>query len=127
MSSILEQEYIKQDRPFSQKELQYNRNKVFRKLRIGTTRAHHKRCNHFYYVKDNGRKEKEINEAKSNDSGNCSVCWKFNTTPKHLKTRARNLIDEYCRTFYETPTHLTHADVDLETSFVKWLYEESIN
>ena len=75
----------------------------------------------------NGRKEKEINEAKSNDIGNCSVCWKFNTTPKHLKTRARNLIDEYCRTFYETPTHLTHADVDLETSFVKWLYEESIN
>ena len=127
MSSILEQEYIKQDRPFSQKELQYNRNKVFRKLRIGTTRAYHKRCSHFYYVKDNGRKEKEIKEANSSDSGNCSVCWKFNTTPKYLKTRARNLIDEYCRTFYESPTHLTHADVDLETSFVKWLYEESIN
>lgn len=123
-TSILEQEYVEPDRPYSQKELQYNRDRVFKTLRIGSVRAYHKRCNHFYYVKEHGRKEKEIKEAQSEDVGNCSVCWKFNKTPRHLKTRARNLIAEYGTRFFETPTYLTYDDVDLETVYYKWLYEE---
>jgi hypothetical protein len=122
-TSILEQEYVEPDRPYSQRELQYNRNIVFNTLRIGKTRAHHKRCDHFYYVKDHGRKEKEIKEVNSEDVGNCSVCWKFNKTPKHMKTTAKNLTNEYCKKFYDPPKYLTYEDVDLETTFVKWLYE----
>jgi hypothetical protein len=122
--SILEQDYIEPDRPYSQKELQYNRNKVFRALRVGKTRAYHRRCDHFYFVKEHGRKEKEIKEAKSDDVGNCSVCWKFNKTPRNLKTTARNLTNEYQKRFFEPNTYFTYEDVDLETTFVKWLYEE---
>jgi hypothetical protein len=123
-TSILEQDYITPSRPYSQKELQYNRDMVFRTLRIGPTRAHHKKCDHFYYVKENGRKEKEIKDAKSSDVGNCSVCWKFNKTPRHLSDVARNMINEYQKRFYEAPTYLSYENVDLEMIFVKWLYEE---
>jgi hypothetical protein len=126
MTSILEEEYIEPNRPYSQNELQYNRNKAFRALRIGTTRAHHKRCGHFYYVKENGRKEKEIKEANSVDVGNCSVCWKFTKTPSHLKTIARNMSDQYCKKCYDTPKYFTYEDTDLEITFVKWLYEEEL-
>ena len=123
-TSILDQEYIEPERPYSQRELQYNRNRVFRTLRVGKNRAHHKRCDHFYFVKDHGRKEKEIKEANAGDVGNCSVCWKFSQTHRNLKTNARNLINEYCREFYDTPKYFTYENVDLETVFYQWLYEE---
>jgi hypothetical protein len=123
-TSILEKDYIEPTRPYSQKELEYIRTNTFRSMRIGQTRAIHKKCNHFYYVKENGRKEKEIKEENSSDVGNCSVCWKFNKVPKHLKGLARNLIDEYNKRCYEVPTYLTYEIVDLEITFVKWLYEE---
>ena len=64
-TSILDQEYLEQNRPYSQRELQYNRSKIFKALRVGKTRANHNKCGHFYFVKENGRKEKEIKEAKS--------------------------------------------------------------
>jgi hypothetical protein len=123
-TSILEQEYMEPDRPYSQKELQFNRERVMKMLRVGTTRAHHKRCDHFYNVKIHGRKEKEIKEEKDCDVGNCSVCWKFNKTPRHLKTIARSLISAYCTDFYESSTYLSFDNVDIETTFYKWLYEE---
>ena len=124
MTSILEQEYVEPTRPFSQKELQYNRKKLFRSLRIGSTRANHKKCGHFYFVKENGRKEKEIKEANSEDVGNCSVCWKFNKTPKHLKILAHHIIDEYCKKCFDLPKYFTYEHIELERSFFKWLYEE---
>ena len=68
MTSVLESEYKCQTRPYSQNELQDTRNNQFRKLRVGVTRAHHK-CNHFYHVKENGRKEKNIKTSKN--PGNC--------------------------------------------------------
>jgi hypothetical protein len=75
-------------------------------------------------VKEHGRKEKEIKEAKSDDVGNCSVCWKVNKTHRDLKSIARNLTNEYQKRFKEPTTYFTYEDVDLETTFVKWLYEE---
>jgi hypothetical protein len=123
-TSILEQEYLTPDRPYSQRELQYNREKVLRTLRIGKVRAYHQKCDHFYYVKENGRKENEIKEAKSGDVGNCSVCWKFNKTSRQLKQRVRKLINSYCLSCFDQPTCLTYENVDLETVFYRWLYEE---
>jgi hypothetical protein len=123
-TSILEQEYNEPDRPYSQTELQYNRDKVLHALRVGSTRAHHLKCDHFYCVKDNGRKEKEIKEANSGDVGNCSVCWKFNKTPRHLKARARVLINSFHMTCFEPSKYMSYEDVDIEIIFYKWLYEE---
>lgn len=122
-TSILENKYIEPERPYSQRELEYIRSNNFRSLRVGNVRAHHKKCDHFYYVKENGRKEKEMKEQKRSDVGNCSVCWKFNKTPRHLKKYARDLIDEYCHTFFDEPKILSYRKVDTETIFYKWLYE----
>ena len=122
-TSILDQEYNEKTRPYSQNELHFNREKLFSKLRIGKVRAYHK-CNHFYFVKENGRKEKEILEYKNEVCGNCSVCWKLNKTPRHLKTKAKSLIDAYCDRFYQFPLFLSYDDSDVEIIFYKWLYEQ---
>lgn len=124
ITSLLETDYINPERPYSQKELQYTRQNVMRSLRVGKVRAHHKKCDHFYYVKENGRKEIEIKEANSGDVANCSVCWKFNRTPQNLKDTARCLINSYCAKFFEQPTYLTYDNIDLETVFYKWLYQD---
>jgi hypothetical protein len=120
-SSMLEKEYY---RPYSQNELQYKREIVLNSLKIGSTRAHHIRCDHFYCVKDKGRKEKEIKEAKKDDIGNCSVCWRFQKTPRHLKEDARELICSFKEMCFSTSRHLYYMDVDIETKFYKWLYME---
>jgi len=124
MTSILNSEYVEPTRPYSQKELEQNRIQTYRSMRLGKTRAHHRRCDHFYLVKDNGRKEKEMKENNSNDMGNCSVCWKVNKTPRNLKNAASSLVSGYSNAFYDEPEFLDHGSVDLETSFYKWLYEE---
>jgi hypothetical protein len=123
-TSILEQDYIKPDRPYSQSELKYNIDSIFRSMRLGKIRVHHQKCNHFYYVKENGRKEKDIKESNSNDVGNCSVCWKFNKTPSYLKNSAHNMINEYNNRCYITPEYLSYENIDLEITFLKWLYKD---
>tara|TARA_Y100000389_G_scaffold61028_1_gene57148 strand:+ start:4380 stop:4754 length:375 start_codon:yes stop_codon:yes gene_type:complete len=122
-TSILDQEYNEQNRPYSQNELHFKRENLFSRFRIGKVRACHK-CNHFYFVKENGRKEKEILEYKNEDCGNCSVCWKLNKTPRHLKAKAKSLVDAYCDRFYEFPSFLSYDDSDVEIVFYKWLYEQ---
>jgi hypothetical protein len=124
MTSILETNYIEPKRPYSNNELIFMRNKMYKKFRLGKTRAYHRRCNHFYLVKENGRKEKEILENDSCDIGNCSLCWKLTKTPRPLKEAAKNLINIYSENFYEEPTCLTYSKLDIEICFYKWLYEE---
>jgi hypothetical protein len=119
--SVLEAEYVEPQRPYSSNELVSMRNKLFRQLRLGKIRAHHQKCNHFYFVKENGRKEKDIFEQNTEDCGNCSVCWKLNKTPKNLRNRASSLINEYCITFQDELPNLTYEVVDLENAFYKWL------
>ena len=126
-SSILEQKYKEQTRPYSQRELNNIRDTVFRQLRVGSTQAYHKECEHCYRAKHNGKKEREIIETKCPDVGNCSVCWKIRKTPPYLKSTAKNLIDAYRRNFYpDSPTYMTYDLVDIETTFYKWLYEEMV-
>lgn len=122
-TSILEHEYNEQTRPYSQNELHFKREKLFSKLRIGKVRAYHE-CNHFYFVKENGKKEKEILESGNEHCGNCSVCWKLNKTPRHLKAKAISLIDAYCNRFYEFRSFLSYDDSDVEIVFYNWLYEK---
>ena len=124
MASILESEYVEPERPYSQNELKYNRERLYRSLRLGKIRAHHRRCDHFYFVRRNGRKEKEIEETGSADTGNCSVCWKLGKTPNRLRSEATGLVEQYSRAFYEEPEYTTYGRLDLETIFYRWLYEE---
>ena len=123
MSTILENEYIQPKRPYSQNELKENRQKLYRDLRLGKRIAHHRRCEHFYIVKQNSRKEKEMQENGTCDIGNCSVCWKINKTPKHLHDKAAHLINSYNEVFYQDPKYITYNIINLENLFYRWLYE----
>jgi hypothetical protein len=99
--------YDVSDRPYSQKELQDKREKMFRINRLNPqVYAEHKKCFHFYHVKKNGRKETEINTSKNKDSGNCSVCWKLDKMPKNLKNKTISTIDSYSSVFYNIPNIL---------------------
>jgi hypothetical protein len=125
LHSVLEKKYQDPERPYSQKELSYIRQSNYRVLRLGKIRAQHAKCGHFYGVKHNGRKEKEIIQNGNNpDTGNCSVCWKFGKTPRHLRAEAKNLIAYFSGNFYEEPKYLTYDLVEGETDFYKWLYDE---
>lgn len=126
--SILESEYIEQNRPFSQNELKYLRENLYRNLRLGKQIATHSKCRHFYYVKENSRKEKEILDTnKTENVGNCSVCWKVNKTEEYLKDKAVYLVESYCDSFYKEPKKYTYDLLDLETIFYKWLYYDNNN
>ena len=124
MTSVLENKIIKPLRPYSQKELSIMRQRLYKWLRLSSsTKAQYQKCGHFYYVKENGRKEKMILEHKHDDT-NCSVCWKINKTPRHLKNRAVSLVEAYTDILYQEPEFLTWNIIDLETSFYKYLYLE---
>jgi hypothetical protein len=133
MTSILERKYVDIDRPISHNELLKWRVSLHRSLRLGKCTAHHERCDHFYLVKVNSRKEKEMIAQNSLDVGNCSVCWKIKKAPSYLRDRARDTSNEYFRTFYLKTTipsdtsetdMLTYNCVDLEAVFYTWLYAE---
>ena len=111
------------DRPYSQLELQCKRKMLYKNLNLGNKKVWHKKTRFFYLVKENGRKEKEMNEKNSCDVGNCSVTWKLLKTPKEDKTKTLELINDYMNTFYDEPTYLTPYLVNLEYDFYNWLYK----
>lgn len=124
--SILDSEYVPANRPYSQNELKYLQENLYKSIRLGNAKTFHTKCGHFYLVKENSRKEKEIKEKNSSeDIGNCSVCWKLHKTSDYLKDKAYDMVDAYCRRFYEEPEKLTYDLLDLETVFYKWLYFEN--
>lgn len=126
MTSVLETDYIESKRPYSQDELQHMRKNLYHSMRMGNTLAQHTHCGHFYFVKQNGRKEKEIIDTGDSNCGNCSVCWKLAKTPNYLRDRAEKLINAYTEDFSPIlpSKYMSYSKVDLETSFYRWLYED---
>ena len=123
MTSILDSDYIEQTRPYSQNEFSDMRYRLYNEFRLGKTRASHSKCKHFYLVKKNGKKEKEI-QNNSENIGNCSVCWKIAKTTKDYKSKAHDLVNAYCFDFYEEPECINYALFDIENMFYRWLYSE---
>jgi len=124
MPHILDSKYKEPERPYSQSELELNRSRLYKNLRLGTHKAYHSKCRHFYKVRQNGRKEKEIIEQQTNDIGNCSVCWKLYKTHIKHKRVANQIVEDYSNVYYNEPSYLSYNNVDLETVFYKWLYED---
>ena len=126
-TSILETNYIEPDRPYSQKELGITRHQNIFNLRLSNIKSEHNRCSHFYLVKKNWKKEKQINDTLNSSNGvnfgNCSVCWKLSKTPTKLQKDAINVVKTYSNNFYNEPTRITHCLVDIENIFYTWLYE----
>lgn len=124
-TSVLEKTCSNEDRPYSPKELQTLHKNLLRRLRIGTVYVTHPECNHAYYCKAGGRKEKDMKESNGQNAGNCSVCWKINRTPKRLKNAAKDLVDSYMDRSpqsYNPPS--SYFNLELETDFYTWLYNE---
>lgn len=128
MSSVLEKKIFEPDRPFSRKELQEKRKQIFRNMHIGNTLIQQSDCRHVYFAKSNGKKEKEAKEMPAGTaiSGNCSVCWKINRTPKNLKNRAIDLVEAYTNSgsIWDSNSSYNYYDFELETDFYTWLYQE---
>ena len=120
MNSVLESDYIKPSRPYSSNELSDVRNNFFKKINLSNVIASHEDCGHFYFVKENGRKEKDLNE--NNNVGNCSCCWKLSKTPNDLFKKAEELVNIYSTKFKEYPSTLNYDLLDIEICFYKWLY-----
>ena len=124
MTTILDSEYIPAERPYSQLELEQKRQKLYKTLHLSKKMAWHEKTHYFYFVKQNGRKEKEMIEKNCCDIGNCSVSWKLSKTPNNQRQKALNLVSEYTDRFQTEPEYLTYDLVDLEYTFYNWLYDE---
>lgn len=125
IESILELEYKEPQRPYSKLELNDMRKNLYKQLKLSSIKSHHSKCDHFYYVKENGRKEKEIKEKDTEyDVGNCSCCWKLHNTPNYLKNKAYEMVVIYNNTFKneKEDSKYNYTLLDLETTFYKWLY-----
>jgi hypothetical protein len=124
--SVFETEYIEPNRPYSQDELSIKRSTLFKYLKLSNYKVYHPKCKHQYYVKEGGKKEKEIIDKNSNTNiGNCSCCWKLNKTPKNFKDCAENIINIYNDLFYDEPKKLYYYDIDVEKCFYTWLYKDN--
>lgn len=126
MTSILESSYLEPTRPYSQKELNISREKMYKYLKLSQNRTHHTKCGHFYKVKINSRKEAKMKETNNaDDVGNCSVCWRLKNTERYLYDNALNVISIFSNKFRTEPTYLTYDMLDVETVFYKWLNENN--
>jgi len=123
MTSVLTTDYVPQTRPYSQNELRDMREKLYSKLNLSNILASHPKCKHFYFVRKNSRKYNNIKEENNPDSGNCSVCWKLNNTPKDLYDKAEELVYLFEREFKEPRYDLTYDSFDIENCYYNWIYE----
>jgi hypothetical protein len=117
-----------QTRPYSQDELNFERNRFFSKNRISEVLCTHNKCKHQYRVKENGKKYQEITQSGKEDCGNCSVCWKLRKTPNELVPQIDDLIEEFYQEFYDNKdSTISFNTLNLEIDFYNWLYNEFNN
>ena len=128
-NTVLDENYDKPTRPFSQKELQDKKKEYIRTLRLSNEMVSHTKTKYKYYVKRYGNKEKAIIENReknienySKDIGNCSVSWKISQTHPRYKKYAKDMCDMYIQS--EEKERLNHYDVELFRVFYTWLYHE---
>jgi hypothetical protein len=93
-------------------------------LHLGNLYARHSRCKHFYLVRKNSKKEKEIMENGSMNPGNCSVCWRIRSTSEHQREQADHLINIFEDIFSQQQDFITYDSNDVENIYYRWLYEQ---
>jgi hypothetical protein len=120
---VLLSQYTQPHRPYSVEELKDIRENLYQSLKLGQQSVYHDKCNHYYLVRQNSQKEKEILESGNNRNiGNCSVCWKLNNCTKQNSDIASSLVYHYTNDFHLDPAPLSYDTVDLENMYYKWLY-----
>lgn len=124
--SILHTKWVPPSRPYSQIELSKNRDTFFEKFHISLEYITHEKCGHSYYVKENSKKFRELQECdyETRDIGNCSVCWKLRNTPHPMKKLASHFVNLYTENFFNMEERLSYFDTTVERIFYIWLYRE---
>jgi hypothetical protein len=121
--SILEVSYTPPTRPYSQKELEFMLDEFRQRVRLSNKHVSHTKCGHCYLLRQNSRKEKEVETSATNvDVGNCSVCWKLHKTPRRLSDIAHDMVSWY--EIDKIRKKLTYDLYDLHSVFYTWLYME---
>ena len=120
---ILDKKYICPTRPYSDKELGEKRKDICIKHYLSDKWTCHKKCGHIYKVKKDGKKYKYMIENNTEDSQNCSVCWKLRQTPKSHKQKAYEMLEIFLETFYDYPETCTYDSLYVEEIFYMWLYK----
>ena len=125
---------MNENRPYSNLELKSIRTIYLEKLRLSEHVMKHDSCTHCYYVRKNGRKEKQIINGEY-DSNNCSVCWKIKH--EHKNNQDQNMIKDYY--FYNKeilkdeeikyndkyiPSNDLYKRIFSEKTFYEWLYDK---
>ena len=123
---LLYTDYIKPTRPISVNELKELRLNTYRKLRLSSSRVFHTKCNHFYNIKLNSRREEMVKTNESNiDIGNCSVCYKINKIKnKKHRSLAIDMSSNYFEIFEHESKNINHWEYSLEKLFYEWLYQK---
>ena len=128
-TTVLNENYEKPTRPFSQKELQSIKKDYIRNLKLSDEMVSHTKTKYKYFVKKWGNKEKTIIENReagmedyNTDIGNCSVSWKIAKTHPQYKNYVKEITCQYMDT--HDKERLTHFDVELFRVFYTWLYHE---
>ena len=121
--NVLLSKYVEPSRPYSKNELKEMENNLYKRFKLSDKFVSHTKCKHFYLVKENSQKDKDIIANNSNiDVGNCSVCWKVNNTTKDIRHLAKEMIYHYSNEFKNEPANLTYDLFDLENIYYQWLY-----
>ena len=121
--NVLLLKYIEPSRPYSKNELTDMENNLRKRFKLSDKFVSHSKCGHFYLVKENSQKEKDIiDNNKNTDIGNCSVCWKLNNTSREVKSLAKDMIYHYTNQFKNEGIILTYDLFDLENIYYQWLY-----
>ena len=122
---ILNSEYVRPTRPYSNLELDYLHNKLHSELRLSDVCAKHPKCNHFYATKQGGKKYNQITSSNGTDMGNCSVCWKIkNMENIDLQNKAKSVVYCYKESFRNNlkPSSYNYNMYDIENVYYRWLY-----
>ena len=122
MENLLTKNYPEAQRPYSQDEISDIRTKSLSRLNVGDTMVFHEGCCHFYLAKAGGKKEAQVKEEQTLDTGCCSVCWKLRKTPKDLRKTAEEMVEAFNYNFSERPDRWSLSLLHLEITYYKWLY-----
>jgi len=123
-NSVLNSDYVEEERPFSQLELNQMRNTCFSELKLSKQQIQHLKCGHRYYAKMFSQKYKDLMDSGNNDIGNCSICWKRHKTPRLMSDRLNYFIDTYQDICENNATYRTFFDLTIERILHTWLFLE---
>ena len=110
-NSILLNKPQEPTRPYSAKEVEYLREKLYSSLNLNRENIQ-RSCGHIY-------------KAKRNYVGtSCSVCYKLRITPRELLNEAHNLLDYFTDVVVRSPSSDSYYHFQIERMFYIWLYRE---